>query len=43
MACIIWGTDAKEIATRGDYVDLDSPRAGGRYRGPGQHNTVSRS
>jgi hypothetical protein len=33
MACIIWGTDAKDMASRdGDYFDLDSPRAGGRYR-----------
>ena len=33
MACIIWGTDAKDMGERdGDYHDRNSPRAGGRYR-----------
>src|SRR4051812_38398049 len=33
MACIILGTDARDMAPRdGDYFDLDSPRAGGRYQ-----------
>lgn len=32
--CFIWETDAEELKTGsgGDYIDIDSPRAGGRYR-----------
>jgi hypothetical protein len=32
MECIIWGTEATVVPKQGDYVELDSPRAGGRYQ-----------
>jgi hypothetical protein len=31
MNCAIWGTPATEAPTRGDYRDITSARAGGRY------------
>ena len=32
MPCFIWGTPATEAPRSGDYLIVDSPRAGGRYR-----------